>query len=56
VFFQLSLLAGYALAHVTLSWLGLRRHAWLQVGLVGAALAMLLVSPLSAPGFARPPW
>jgi hypothetical protein len=55
VFFQATLLAGYALAHVTLSWLGLRRHAWLQVGLVGVTLAVLLVSPLSAPAFARPP-
>ena len=55
VFFQCTLLAGYAWAHLTFTTLGLQRHAWLQVGLVVAALAVLLVAPLAVPSFARPP-
>ena len=55
MFFQSTLLAGYALAHLTFSVLGLRRHAWLQVGLVVAALVVLLAAPLAVPSFARPP-
>jgi SAM-dependent methyltransferase len=55
VFFQSTLLAGYALAHLTFSALGLRRHAWLQVGLVLVALVVLLAAPLAVPAFAAPP-
>ena len=55
VFFQCTLLAGYALAHVTFTRLGLQRHAWLQAGLVVAALGVLLAAPLAVPSFARPP-
>ena len=55
VFFQSTLLAGYAFAHLTFSTLGLRRHAWLQTGLVVGALVVLLAAPLAVPSFARPP-
>jgi hypothetical protein len=55
VFFQTTLLAGYAWTHLTLSSLGLRRHAWLQMGLVVAATGVLLTAPLALPAFARPP-
>jgi hypothetical protein len=55
VFFQATLLAGYAWTHLTLSSLGLRRHAWLQMGLVLAATVVLLTAPLAVPAFARPP-
>ena len=55
VFFQTALLGGYAWAHLTLTSLGLRRHAWLQIGLVVAAAGMLLTAPLVVPAFARPP-
>jgi hypothetical protein len=55
VFFQSTLLAGYALAHVAFTVLGLRRHAWLQTVLVVVALAVLLAAPLAVPAFARPP-
>jgi len=55
VFFQATLLAGYAWAHVTFSRFGLRRHAVMQVSLVIVVFALLTVAPLSVPGFARPP-
>ena len=55
VFFQAALLAGYAFAHVSLGALGPRRHAVLQVALVLAVLAALLVAPIGLPAFARPP-
>jgi hypothetical protein len=55
VFFQTTLLAGYAWAHVTFSRFGLRRHTAIQVGLVVAAFALLALAPLALPGFARPP-
>jgi hypothetical protein len=55
VFFQTTLLAGYAWAHVTFSRLGLRRHAVAQVALIAVALALLLAAPLTVPMFARPP-
>jgi hypothetical protein len=55
VFFQSTLLVGYALAHLSLGALGLRRHAVFQVVVVLAALALLLVAPIGLPAFARPP-
>ena len=55
VFFQATLLCGYAWTHVTLSRFGLRRHAFLQVGLVVLALASLTAAPLAVPSFAQPP-
>jgi hypothetical protein len=55
VFFQAVLLAGYGWAHLTLTTLGLRRHAWLQVGLVAATAFLVVVAPVVLPGFARPP-
>ena len=55
VFFQTVLLAGYAWAHVTFSRFGLRRHATMQIGLVGIAFLALAVAPLGVPAFARPP-
>ncbi len=55
VFFQTTLLAGYAWAHLTSSRLGLHRHAVVQLGLAVIALALLLAAPLAVPSFARPP-
>jgi hypothetical protein len=55
VFFQATLLCGYAWTHVTLTRLGLRRHALLQVGLVAVALATLMAAPLAVPSFVQPP-
>jgi hypothetical protein len=55
VFFQTTLLAGYALAHLTFTVMGLRRHGWLQTTLVVVALAVLLAAPLTVPPFASPP-
>lgn len=55
VFFQCTLLAGYAWAHLAFTALGLRRHTWLQVGSAVAALAFLVAAPLAVPSFARPP-
>ena len=43
VFFQAVLLAGYAYAHLTTSWLGVRRQAALHVGVL---LVPLLVLPI----------
>ena len=54
VFFQSVLLAGYAWAHLTLTSLGLHRHAWLQMGLVAVTALLVLVAPVAAPPFARP--
>jgi hypothetical protein len=54
VFFQTTLLAGYAWAHLTLTAFGVRRHAVVQVALVVLALGGLLVAPLVVPPFARP--
>ncbi len=42
VFFQATLLAGYGYAHVLPSWLGVRRHAVLHLGLLGAILLLYL--------------
>ncbi len=55
MFFQTTLLAGYAWAHVTSSRFGLHRHTVAQVALGVIALALLLVAPLAVPSFARPP-
>ncbi len=41
VFFQAVLLAGYAYAHLTTSWLGVRRQAALHVGVLLVPLAVL---------------
>jgi hypothetical protein len=52
-FFQVALLAGYVYAHVAPAWLGLRRHAFVHVGLLAAAAALF---PLRAPtGWVAPP-
>ena len=55
VFFQCTLLAGYAWAHLAFTTLGVRRHTWLQIGSAVAALAFLVAAPLAVPSFARPP-
>ncbi len=55
MFFQSVLLAGYAWAHLTLTSLGLHRHAWLQMGLVGVTALLVVVAPIALPPFARPP-
>ena len=52
VFFQAALVAGYAVAHVSLRALGVRRHAAFQVALVALALVAL---PIGIPGWTRPP-
>jgi spermidine synthase len=41
VFFQAALLAGYAYAHVSVAWLGVRRQAVLHLALVALTLAVL---------------
>jgi hypothetical protein len=46
VFFQAALLGGYADSHATTTWLGLRRQALIQAGLV---LLPLFVLPLGIP-------
>jgi hypothetical protein len=51
VFFQAALVAGYAVAHVSLKALGVRRHTLLQIAVVAVALAAL---PVAAPGWTRP--
>ena len=52
VFFQLTLVGGYAWAHLAPRRLGSRAHAVAQVGLV---VAGLLVLPVSLPAWAAPP-
>src|SRR5437867_12836201 len=44
VFFQALLLAGYAYAHTTTSWLGVRRQAGLHLGVL---LLLLLTASLT---------
>lgn len=44
MFFQFMLLAGYLYAHLGTRWLGVRRHAWLHVGLM---LPAVLVLPIA---------
>ena len=55
VFFQSTLLAGYAWAHLTFERLGPRRHAIAQIVLVCVALALAAAAPLAVPSFAQPP-
>ncbi len=52
VFFQVALLTGYALAHVAIRWLGLRRAALVEIAVVGLALLAL---PVALPSDAAPP-
>lgn len=52
VFFQAVLLAGYAYAHVTTRWLGLKRQALLHAVLL---LTMLMVLPIAVGRATRPP-
>ena len=52
VFFQGALLLGYATAHVVIRVLGVRRAAFVEVGLVGVALLAL---PVALPAAAAPP-
>jgi spermidine synthase len=60
VFYQAVLLAGYAYAHVTTSWLGVRRQAGLHVAVLLlplAALPIALPAGWVPPGDASPvPW
>jgi hypothetical protein len=46
VFFQAALLAGYAFAHATSGWLGVRRQAWLQLLVLATPFLLFLVFPL----------
>jgi hypothetical protein len=55
VFFQSTLLVGYAWAHVSLAVMGVRRHALVQVVVVLIALAVLLAAPIALPPFAQAP-
>ena len=55
VFFQATLLAGYAWAHVTFSRFGLRRHAVMQVSLVMGRVRPAHGRPVERARFARPP-
>src|SRR5215210_357091 len=51
LFFQAALLLGYLYAHVGPKWLGVRRHAWLHIGLLASCLAGLpirIVDPASS--------
>ena len=41
VFFQAALLAGYAYAHASIAWLGVRRQAMLHVAVLALPLAVL---------------
>ncbi len=52
VFFQAALVAGYAIAHVSLRALGVRRHAAFQVAVVALGLVAL---PFAIPTWTRPP-
>src|SRR5947199_3585921 len=51
VFFQAALLAGYAYAHATTAWLGVRRQALLHLALLLLALVAL---PVHAAGWTPP--
>ena len=53
LFFQGCLLIGYAYAHYASSWLGIKRHAWIHLGLVFAAMLTLPIA-LPMQWFARP--
>ena len=55
VFFQGMLLAGYAYAHYTAAWMGVRRQAFLHLVLLLAAAAFLPVS-ISASASELTPW
>ncbi|MEP6695254.1 MAG: fused MFS/spermidine synthase [Pseudonocardiales bacterium] len=50
-FFQVTLLAGYLVTHLTIRRLGVRRQMWLQLGLLMLPLAVL---PLALPANADP--
>src|SRR5918997_1513902 len=51
LFFQAALLAGYLYVHVTTTWLGPRRQAWLHLAIVLLPLLIfLLLGPLAEPG------
>ena len=52
VFFQGALLLGYALAHVLIRWLGVRRAAFVELGVVALPLLAL---PVALPAAAAPP-
>src|SRR3954462_9891678 len=57
VFFQACLLIGYAYAHFSTRWLGVRRQAMLHVIVVASALFFLplrLPAPLSPPAAVNP--
>ncbi|MFB3854082.1 MAG: fused MFS/spermidine synthase [Vicinamibacterales bacterium] len=51
LFFQAALLSGYAWAHGSAHWLGLRRQMRVQLGLLAAPLALL---PLAVPAGSAP--
>src|ERR671916_1201404 len=51
LFFQAALLAGYLYVHVTTTWLGPRRQAWLHLAIVLLPLLIFLLwGPLAEPG------
>jgi hypothetical protein len=55
VFFQGALLAGYALAHWSVKWLGVRRQVVLQIGLVLSPVLVLPAAVHGVPGGAASP-
>jgi hypothetical protein len=62
VFYQAVLLLGYAYAHFSTQWLGLRRQSWLHLGLMALPLLVLPIrisdaAVASLPGAQNPiPW
>lgn len=52
VFFQGAVLLGYALAHILIRWLGVRRAAFAELGVVALPLLAL---PVALPAAAAPP-
>src|SRR5262249_55328079 len=54
VFFQAILLAGYAYAHWSTSWLGSRRQAWLQLAVLLVPFVSIAVNGLFFSGLLAP--
>jgi hypothetical protein len=55
VLFQVALLAGYGMAHVTSGWLGSRRQALVHLGLLALPVAALPIAAPTAPAFGGDP-
>ena len=55
LFFQVALLAGYVYAHASIHWLGVRRQAVLQAGLIVLPLLLVPMAQISGPISPPPP-